>query len=61
MLQIQGKVDEIQKKKKSLSLYEVGRLTDGSSANYLYPFTEGAPDIGKATFAWELCQQWVKG
>ena len=49
------------RKRKALSLYEVGRLTDGSSANYLYPFTEGAPDIGKATFAWELCQQWVKG
>ena len=59
LLQIQGKVDEIQKKKKSLSLDEVGRLTDGSSANYI--LIEGAPGIGKTTFAWELCQQWAKG
>ena len=59
LLQIQGKVDEIQKKKRSLSLDEVGRLTDGSSANYI--LIEGAPGIGKTTFAWELCQQWAKG
>ena len=59
LLQIQGKVDEIQKKKRSLSLDEVGRLTDGSTANYI--LIEGAPGIGKTTFAWELCKQWAKG
>ena len=43
LLQIQGKVDEIQKKKKSLSLDEVGRLADGSTASYI--LIEGAPGI----------------
>ena len=59
LLQIQGNVDEIQKKKRPLSIDEVGRLKDGSSATYI--LIEGAPGIGKTTFAWELCQEWAKG
>ena len=59
LLQIQGNVDEIHKKKRPFSIDEVGRLKDGSSANYI--LIEGAPGIGKTTFAWELCQEWAKG
>lgn len=58
LLQINGQVDEIRKKKKSLRIDEVGRLKDGSTAYYI--LIEGAPGIGKTTFAWELCRQWAK-
>lgn len=58
LLQINGQVDEIRKKKKSLRIDEVGRLKDGNRAYYI--LIEGAPGIGKTTFAWELCRQWAK-
>ena len=45
LLQINGQVDEIRKKKKSLRIDEVGRLKDGNRAYYI--LIEGAPGIGK--------------
>ena len=57
LMQINGHVDEIQKKKKKIRIDDIGRLIDGSSAKYI--LIEGAPGIGKTTFAWELCSQWA--
>lgn len=51
-------MDEIRKVKKPLRIDEIGRLKDGSTAHYI--LIEGAPGIGKTTFAWELCRQWAK-
>jgi hypothetical protein len=57
VMQISGNIDEIQKKKKKIRIDDIGRLDDGSSAKYI--LIEGAPGIGKTTFAWELCNQWA--
>lgn len=57
LMQISGHVDEIQRKKKKIRIDDIGRLADGSIANYI--LIEGAPGIGKTTFAWELCSQWA--
>ena len=56
LFQIHGNVDEIHKKKKKIRIDEIGRLSDGCSAQHI--LIEGAPGIGKTTFCWELGRQW---
>ena len=59
MNRLHGKVDAIVEKKTRLQLGNVCRRKDGSIARSV--LVEGAPGVGKTTFAFELCKQWARG
>ena len=53
-----GNVDAIvEKKKRSIKFEEVANLSGGGTLVLL----EGAPGVGKSTFAWEYCRRWERG
>ena len=56
---IRGDIDDIVHDKKSIRFEEIGK----SKGNILPKFilVEGAPGVGKSTFAWKLCRKWSKG
>ena len=56
---IRGDIDDIVHDKKSIYFEEIGK----SNGNILPKFilVEGAPGVGKSTFAWKLCRKWSKG
>ena len=58
---IHGNVDDILFQSKApMSMDEVAcNLDDGSLPKCI--LVEGAPGVGKSTFAWELCGKWGKG
>ena len=57
---IQGSVDDILEGKTSIALQDI--LKPNIISEQTYPIKqlliEGAPGIGKSTFAWEMCRQW---
>ena len=66
-----GNVDTIQEKKGPIEFSEIAK---GISLPYTEPkseservddrrliLVEGAPGVGKSTFAWEYCRRWLKG
>ena len=59
MDRLHGHVDVIQKKKTKLNFSNVCKCEDGSVAHSV--LVEGAPGVGKTTFAFELCKQWARG
>ena len=59
MDRLHGHVDSIQKKKTKLNFSNVCKCEDGSVAHSV--LVEGAPGVGKTTFAFELCKQWARG
>ena len=59
MDRLHGNIDAILKKKTKLQIGSVGKCEDGSKARSV--LIEGAPGVGKTTFASELCKQWAKG
>ena len=59
MDRLHGHVDVIQKKKTKLNFCNVCKCEDGSVAHSV--LVEGAPGVGKTTFAFELCKQWARG
>lgn len=59
LLQIRGMIDEIKKKKSQITIDEIGKATNGVTPQCI--LIEGAPGIGKSTFAWNLCRRWGKG
>ena len=59
MDRLHGHVDAIQKKKTKLSLNDVCKGETGDVAHCV--LVEGAPGVGKTTFAFELCKQWARG
>ena len=59
MDRLHGYVDEIQRKKTKLCFSDVCKCEDGSLAHSV--LVEGAPGVGKTTFASELCKQWADG
>ena len=59
MDRLHGHVDAIQKKKTKLNFSNVCKCEDGSVAHSV--LVEGAPGVGKTTFAFELCKQWARG
>ena len=59
MDRLHGYVDEIQRKKTKLFFSDVCKCEDGSLAHSV--LVEGAPGVGKTTFASELCKQWADG
>ena len=59
MDRLHGHVDAIQKKKTIINFSNVCKCEDGSVAHSV--LVEGAPGVGKTTFAFELCKQWARG
>ena len=56
---IRGDVDDVVEMKTEITLQDIGRLEDGSTAQCI--LVQGAPGVGKTTLAWELCRQWAEG
>ena len=52
-------IDNIYQKKEAVDFSKVGKREDGSLAKLI--LVEGAPGIGKTTFAWEVCRKWANG
>ena len=59
MDRLHGHVDAIQEKKTKLFICDVCKTQDGRLARSV--LVEGAPGVGKTTFAYELCKRWAKG
>ena len=59
MDRLHGHVDDIQKKKTPIKFADVCMCDNGDVAHSV--LVEGAPGVGKTTFAFELCKQWAKG
>ena len=56
---IHGSIDDIKKSKRATDIGQVAQLPDGSRPKCI--LVEGAPGVGKSTFAWKLCRKWGKG
>ena len=56
---IHGNIDDIKKSKRAIDIGQIAQLPDGSRPNCI--LIEGAPGVGKSTFAWKLCRKWGKG
>ena len=55
-----GNVDVIMKKKTPIEFSEIVQdLPDTGSGKVI--LVEGAPGVGKSTFAWEFCRKWERG
>ena len=52
-------IDDIYRRKEAVDFSRVGKKEDGSLAKLI--LVEGAPGIGKTTFAWEVCRKWASG
>ena len=55
---LHGNIDEIIGKKEPLKFTQIGIKQNGSRARMI--LVEGAPGIGKTTFAWRLARRWSK-
>ena len=53
---INGNVDDIKKSKRAMDIGQIAQLPDGSQLKCI--LVEGAPGVGKSTFAWKLCYKW---
>ena len=56
---IHGNIDDIKKSKRAMDIGQIAQLPDGSQPKCI--LVEGAPGVGKSTFAWNLCRKWGKG
>ena len=56
---IHGNIDDIKKSKRATDIGQIAQLPDGSQPKCI--LVEGAPGVGKSTFAWKLCRKWGKG
>ena len=56
-----GNVDVILKNKRSILLNEVARDIPATNSTHRVILVEGAPGVGKSTFAWEFCRRWERG
>ena len=59
MDRLHGHVDVIQGTKTNLDMCDVCKSQDGGLAHSV--LVEGAPGVGKTTFAYELCKRWARG
>ena len=55
---IYGNIDDIKKSKRAIDIGQIAQLSDGSQPKCI--LVEGAPGVGKSTFAWKLCRKWGK-
>ena len=56
---IHGNIDDIKKSKRVIDIGQIAQLPDGLQPKCI--LIEGAPGVGKSTFAWKLCHKWGKG
>ena len=56
---IHGNIDDIKKSKRAMNIGQTAQLPDGSQLKCI--LVDGAPGVGKSTFAWKLCRKWGKG
>ena len=56
---IHGNIDDIKNSKRAMNISQIAQLPDGSQPKCI--LVEGAPGMGKSTFAWKLCRKWGKG
>ena len=56
---LRGDMDDVVYKKTAMELSELGVMGDGSRPQVV--LIEGAPGVGKTTFAWHQCRQWAEG
>ena len=56
---IHGNIDDIKRSKRATDINQIVQLPDGSQPKCI--LVEGAPGVGKSTFAWKLCRKWGKG
>ena len=56
---LRGDMDDVAYKKTAMELSELGMMADGSQP--MVVLIEGAPGVGKTTFAWDQCRQWAEG
>ena len=59
MAMVRGEIDQIARDKGLDFCHVAKRLSNGSYPQVV--LVEGAPGIGKTTFAWEFCKKWGKG
>ena len=56
---LRGDMDDVIHKKTAMELSELGVM--GGSSRPQVVLIEGAPGVGKTTFAWHQCRQWAEG
>ena len=56
---IHGNIDDIHKSKRAMDIGQIAQLPDRSQPKCI--LVEGAPGVGKSTFAWKLCRMWEEG
>ena len=56
---LRGDMDDVVFKKTAMEVSELGVMADGSRPKVV--LIEGAPGVGKTTFAWDQCRQWAEG
>ena len=56
---LRGDMDDVVYKKMAMELCELGVMPDSSQPEVV--LIEGAPGVGKTTFAWDQCRQWAEG
>ena len=59
MDRLHGHIDAIQERKTKLVFSDVCKCENGGLARNV--LAEGAPGVGKTTFAFEFCKQWARG
>ena len=56
---LRGDMDDVMYKKTAMDVSELGVMPDNSQPKVV--LIEGAPGVGKTTFAWNQCRQWAEG
>ena len=56
-----GNVDVIMKKKTNIDFEDIARDLPAPNSPKRLVLVEGAPGVGKSTFAWEFCRRWERG
>ena len=56
-----GNVDVIMKKKTNIDFDDIVQELPPFTASEKLVLVEGAPGVGKSTFAWEFCRRWERG
>ena len=56
---LRGDMDDVIYKKTAMDVSELGVMPDNSQPKVV--LVEGAPGVGKTTFAWDQCRQWAEG
>ena len=53
---VHGNIEDTKKSKRAMDMGQIAQLPDGSKLKCI--LVEGAPGVGKSTFAWKLCSKW---